>query len=98
MFSNISLHKKNLEARSLSLVMIKMSPRICESKVYVAGYVRETYKSACPQTMQSGNSQKQNHREGEINTTLGVIMQLRFNMIPGNSKNSYGKEAISYAQ
>lgn len=46
-------------------------------------------------------AKKQNHREGEINTTCirGYYATTKIQYDPGNiAKNSYGKEAISYAQ
>lgn len=46
-------------------------------------------------------AKKQNHRKGEINTTCirGYCATIKIHYEPRNiAKNSYGKEAISYAQ
>lgn len=71
---------------------------ISQKKVYVAELGEETYHSACPQTMQFGNSQETKpQRRREINTTCirGYYATTQARYDPGNTaKNSYEKEAL----
>lgn len=64
-------------------------------------YVRKLIKVPAHKPCSLETAKKQNHREGEISTTCirGYYSTTRVHYDPGNiAKNSYGKEALSYAQ
>lgn len=74
---------------------------VSQKKVSVAELWEETYNSASHKPCSLETAKKQNHREGEINTTCirGYYATTQVRYDPGNiAKNSYGKEALSYAQ